>query len=141
MLKIPILPKTTWETNSSATVSEFHSEDVHRVDRQHWFDCSMWPEATDEKRVYYTTFLKALTNLSWTSLGDIAPFADDPKVPHKDLRTIALSVINRCHVLTDCDWKGEEFPGGCCPLFRPVFTENGFCYTFNSRFSENNIPW
>ncbi|CAB3373731.1 Hypothetical predicted protein [Cloeon dipterum] len=41
-------------------------------------------------------------------------------------------------ILGTCYWKGKEI--GCDVAFRLQITEEGFCYSFNSKTSENPIP-
>ncbi|XP_023310115.1 sodium channel protein Nach [Anoplophora glabripennis] len=48
-------------------------------------------------------------------------------------------LMNTCdEVFQECYWKLDAY--NCCDGFFPVFTENGFCYTFNSRHYERKIP-
>ncbi|KAE8738754.1 hypothetical protein FOCC_FOCC015764 [Frankliniella occidentalis] len=49
-------------------------------------------------------------------------------------------VVSRCNVLLDCAYKGE-LDLDCCNFFSPIFTEHGFCYTFNLRFNETEWPY
>lgn len=52
---------------------------------------------------------------------------------------VPMQVVSRCHVLIECAWKGEA-EQDCCPYFTPIFTENGFCYSFNLGFNETDWP-
>ncbi|CAH2992146.1 unnamed protein product [Chilo suppressalis] len=51
-----------------------------------------------------------------------------------------LKIVRRCDELFyDCEFKGDSEE--CCDLLVPVFTEMGFCYSFNSRHAEKTWPW
>ncbi|XP_071050746.1 sodium channel protein Nach [Onthophagus taurus] len=55
-----------------------------------------------------------------------------------DLRDFAMQFVKSCeNVFTECIWKSESYV--CCDGFFPIFTEIGFCYTFNSRHYEMNV--
>ncbi|RZC35753.1 sodium channel protein Nach-like, partial [Asbolus verrucosus] len=57
-----------------------------------------------------------------------------------DLKQTAFELMNRCEeIFENCEWKSYNF--SCCDEFFPVFTEKGFCYTFNSRHYEKQTPW
>lgn len=48
--------------------------------------------------------------------------------------------MNRCEeIFESCEFK--SYNTNCCDYFLPVFTEKGFCYTFNSRHYEKKVPW
>ncbi|KAJ1532259.1 hypothetical protein ONE63_000875 [Megalurothrips usitatus] len=99
----------------------------------------VWKDADEEKRAYYDGFLTALANISYDSLAALQPYVDDATLPQTDLKQIVYEVVSRCHVLVECAWKGD-MELDCCPFFTPIFTENGFCYTFNMRFNETEWP-
>ncbi|XP_057661229.1 pickpocket protein 28-like [Diorhabda carinulata] len=47
-------------------------------------------------------------------------------------------ISNKCEDIFDtCHWKSTTY--NCCDIFYPVFTENGFCYTFNSKHYDRNL--
>ncbi|XP_025416588.1 sodium channel protein Nach-like isoform X2 [Sipha flava] len=49
-------------------------------------------------------------------------------------------VVYHCEdLMFDCTFKGE--PYNCCSGFEPIFTEYGFCYSFNSRHVVLDWPW
>lgn len=53
----------------------------------------------------------------------------------KPLRAYAFATSLECAQLFDlCRYKDEDVP--CCELFHPVYTEHGFCYSFNGRFTD-----
>lgn len=53
---------------------------------------------------------------------------------HKtSLRKLAFKVAMKCEdLLYKCFFRGEEIP--CCEYFQPIYTERGFCYSFNARY-------
>ncbi|XP_034240067.1 sodium channel protein Nach-like [Thrips palmi] len=99
-----------------------------------------WKDANEEKRTYYENFLVALANISYDSIGLLEPYFDDPDLPQTNLKQIVYEVVSRCHVLVECAWKGDP-ELDCCPFFTPIFTENGFCYSFNLAFNETEWPY
>jgi acid-sensing ion channel, other len=49
------------------------------------------------------------------------------------LRQLVFKVAVLCEDLFyDCSFRGESIP--CCDYFKPIYTERGFCYGFNSRY-------
>ena len=98
-----------------------------------------WKDADETKRAYYEAFLVALANISYDSLDALLPYTEDADLPQHGLKEIVFEVVSRCHVLVECAWKGDA-ELNCCPYFRPIFTEHGFCYSFNLRFTETQWP-
>jgi acid-sensing ion channel, other len=49
------------------------------------------------------------------------------------LRQLVFKVAMSCeNLFFGCKFRGEEIP--CCEYFKPLYTERGFCYGFNSRY-------
>lgn len=49
------------------------------------------------------------------------------------LRQLAFKVAMKCDDLFyACSYRGEEI--SCCEYFTPLFSERGFCYSFNARY-------
>lgn len=51
-----------------------------------------------------------------------------------DLRSMAFDFARTCDQLfkpRSCTFRGKKYQ--CCEIFLPIYTERGFCYTFNSR--------
>lgn len=49
------------------------------------------------------------------------------------LRQLVFKVAMSCETLFyNCMFSGERIP--CCDYFKPIYTERGFCYSFNSRY-------
>jgi acid-sensing ion channel, other len=49
------------------------------------------------------------------------------------LRQLVFKVAMSCESLFyDCKFRGESIP--CCEYFKPLYSERGFCYGFNSRY-------
>ncbi|CAH0555414.1 unnamed protein product [Brassicogethes aeneus] len=87
-------------------------------------------------------YLQALTNLSLDNIDKFVkiPIKIDFIKKEKNLRSLVFNLMNKCEDVFDtCTWKSYNY--SCCEGFFPVFTENGFCYTFNSRQYERRIPW
>ncbi|XP_019871698.2 sodium channel protein Nach [Aethina tumida] len=57
----------------------------------------------------------------------------------KNLRDFIFQLMIKCeNVFEKCIWKTIIY--SCCNVFFPVFTEIGFCYTFNSEHYEKIMP-
>ena len=86
--------------------------------------------------------MERLTTLSYDSVESFRheiTTTSDNRV-NFDLKQVAFELMNRCEEIFDsCEFKSYEID--CCSHFFPVFTETGFCYTFNSRHYEKKIPW
>lgn len=49
------------------------------------------------------------------------------------LRQLVFKVAMKCDDLFyACSYRGEEIP--CCDYFTPLYSERGFCYSFNARY-------
>uniref|UniRef100_A0A1I8N4R5 Amiloride-sensitive sodium channel n=1 Tax=Musca domestica TaxID=7370 RepID=A0A1I8N4R5_MUSDO len=85
---------------------------------------------------YIVPFLELLPSLSYETFNEAAVIASSVEmeaVHQKTLRQWAFeSVINCEDVLTECKYRDE--PIKCCEAFKPVYTEHGYCFAFNSRF-------
>ena len=50
-----------------------------------------------------------------------------------NLRHLAYKVGIKCEDLLEiCKYKDEEI--SCCDYFNPIYSEHGFCYSFNARY-------
>ncbi|KAK5644500.1 hypothetical protein RI129_005800 [Pyrocoelia pectoralis] len=59
---------------------------------------------------------------------------------NRSIRQLIVELMSPCEKLfTQCQWKSIDYD--CCTSFLPIFTENGFCYSFNSRHYERKDPW
>lgn len=86
---------------------------------------------------YYLRFLKALPALSYDTLGTINEtlrnVSQREEVRGKNLRQLAFKVGIKCDELFEiCKYKDEEIT--CCEYFMPLYSEQGLCYSFNSRY-------
>ncbi|XP_034244838.1 sodium channel protein Nach-like [Thrips palmi] len=101
-----------------------------------------WPDAEDDKKEYYSQFLAALANVSYEGLPSLLPFVQDAELPQTGLREMAFAVFSQCHVFTQCAYKQslEDDAKDCCSFLHPIFTENGFCYSFNLNHTMKDMP-
>ncbi|XP_044755808.1 sodium channel protein Nach-like [Coccinella septempunctata] len=81
-------------------------------------------------------FLEFSTTLSYDNLREIGPYTKlNLSSVEKSFKKVMYSLMNKCEdVFESCEWKSK--PYNCCEGFFPVFTESGFCYSFNSRHHE-----
>ncbi|KAK9889769.1 hypothetical protein WA026_007148 [Henosepilachna vigintioctopunctata] len=85
--------------------------------------------------------LELLTELSYDNIKEVKKFRKyESAFTEKSIRNLVFPLMNKCEdVFEECDWKAK--PYNCCEGFFPVFTESGFCYSFNSRHYEKKCPW
>ncbi|KAK4875187.1 hypothetical protein RN001_011609 [Aquatica leii] len=97
-----------------------------------------FPEVNDTKELEF--FLEKLSLLSFPTLLDFKKYTTSRYVSNKtDLKKFIFEFLNPCEeIFKSCLWKSEDYD--CCKGFYPVFTETGFCYSFNSRHYERKIP-
>lgn len=51
----------------------------------------------------------------------------------QSLRELVFKVHVNCEdIFESCSFKNEKEK--CCSIFKPIYTEQGFCYAFNSRY-------
>jgi acid-sensing ion channel, other len=49
------------------------------------------------------------------------------------LRQIMFNLGMLCEdLIYDCNFRGNDI--SCCSFFKPVYTERGFCFSFNARY-------
>lgn len=83
-------------------------------------------------------FLSAIPNFSYGSDG-LKSFVfsdvvrrDVHRLALADPRALAFQLASSCYdVLRSCKFSNKEFD--CCDVFLPIYSEHGFCYSFNSR--------
>ncbi|XP_046403250.1 sodium channel protein Nach-like [Ischnura elegans] len=93
-------------------------------------------------------FSQILIHLAEISYGNIDVFKEytDSTLQDKNLRNICMKIYSHCEdIFKDCSWKGKE-QGSCCfpnnpNGLKPLFTDHGFCYAFNSQKTEDIWPW
>ncbi|EFA10172.2 sodium channel protein Nach [Tribolium castaneum] len=95
---------------------------------------------SDPSLGYSVGLLTELTKLSFDSIRELT-FKIKPSASNTfDLKEVAFELMNRCEeIFESCEFK--SYKSNCCEDFFPVFTEKGFCYTFNSRHYEKKLPW
>ncbi|XP_058127127.1 sodium channel protein Nach [Anopheles ziemanni] len=88
----------------------------------------------------YEPFLKLLTQLSYANLREVAAMLSD--LPARktlrtfNLRDLVFRVAVRCNdTFAMCRYKDEDID--CCEMFKPMYTEHGFCFAFNARYTNN----
>ncbi|XP_059482845.1 pickpocket protein 19-like isoform X2 [Neocloeon triangulifer] len=85
--------------------------------------------------ISYPTYHRPFQFLNYNMSG--RPLMKDVNVTQ-----LMLRVMPRCSdILVACFWKGMKI--NCCDTFRVQRTEEGFCYSFNSRTAEraDGQPW
>ncbi|CAH2075249.1 unnamed protein product, partial [Iphiclides podalirius] len=108
----------------------------------------VWPSKAPENA---SDMLRWLSTLSYRSIVEstskfvvqpdlVGHSVMDAPVPAMDPKEAVFSIVQRCEsAFFDCEWKGDSEE--CCDLLAPVFTEMGFCYSFNSKHAERSWPW
>ena len=91
----------------------------------------------EESFEQFIPVLKSLSQLTYENLGltyeALMNVSNDLKLGKDNLRQLAFKVRVKCEDLLEiCKYKDEEIP--CCEHFSPLYSEQGFCYSFNSRY-------
>jgi len=86
----------------------------------------------------FVPFLEMLTRLSYDDLSEASDIvAKTPKIVLKNqmtLRQLGFKVAIKCdEFLHHCKYRGEVI--NCCEFFEPIYSERGFCYSFNARYN------
>ncbi|XP_067641904.1 sodium channel protein Nach isoform X2 [Eurosta solidaginis] len=88
------------------------------------------------KATTITPFLELLTSLNFENINEAYALAQSipgNSLKQLNLREAAFKARVSCeNTITDCKYRDE--PITCCTHFRTVYTENGICFAFNSRF-------
>ena len=86
----------------------------------------------------FEPFLKALTTLSYKTMSiahEISLNISDEKTlkSKRILRSLVFDVAIDCNKTFQlCKYKDELI--NCCDDFLTIYTENGYCFSFNSRY-------
>lgn len=85
----------------------------------------------------YIPILKLLPQMAYGKFRSMSRallnMSTELNVKNKNLRQLTFKVAVKCQELFSmCKYKDEEIP--CCEYFHPVYTENGFCFSFNARY-------
>lgn len=85
----------------------------------------------------YLPVLKALPKLSYDTFGGmyeaILNMSGGLEMKNKNLRQLAFKVGIKCDELLEmCKYKDEDIT--CCEYFMPLYSEQGLCYSFNTRY-------
>uniref|UniRef100_A0A182J395 Uncharacterized protein n=1 Tax=Anopheles atroparvus TaxID=41427 RepID=A0A182J395_ANOAO len=88
----------------------------------------------------YEPFLKLMTQLSYANIREVAAMLGDmpssPALRTANLRDLVFRVAVRCNdTFAVCRYKDEDID--CCEMFKPMYTEHGFCFAFNARYTNN----
>lgn len=81
--------------------------------------------------------LKSLPRMSYDTFGllqeAVLNMSDELDIKKYNLRQLAFKVAIKCEDLLEiCKYKDEEI--SCCDYFYPLYSEHGFCYSFNTRY-------
>lgn len=92
----------------------------------------------ENKRQEIRELLETLPNLSYgdkdlrSVLLTESAIAEIKKLPVDDLRALVFDLALSCaEIFNSCRFKNKSIE--CCDKFKPIYTEKGFCYSFNSR--------
>jgi acid-sensing ion channel, other len=87
----------------------------------------------------FIPFLQALTRLSYDNMADAytasSNVTKETSLEDKELRQLMFSVAIKCEeTFAWCRYKDDGI--NCCDFFLPVYSEHGFCFGFNSRYTD-----
>lgn len=85
----------------------------------------------------YEPFLQMMTQLSYAVMDEAVALSenvsDKKALQDRDLRKLVFKMAIGCpQMFGYCRYKDE--PIDCCVYFKPVYSEHGFCYSFNARY-------
>ncbi|XP_001664229.2 sodium channel protein Nach [Aedes aegypti] len=91
----------------------------------------------------YEPFLKLLTQMSYGVLDKLVALGSNISDTNglvmkslQNLRKLVFKMAIGCtKTFVDCRYKDE--PIDCCAYFKQVYSEHGFCYSFNARYVSN----
>ncbi|KAG8240381.1 hypothetical protein J437_LFUL002522 [Ladona fulva] len=91
--------------------------------------------------IYMSNFLINLACLNYNNLKNFKGYVHANNLPQNDLRNLMWEVEAHCEdIFKDCKWKDGMLNSCCAPEnpfgMRPIFTDHGFCYSFNSHKAE-----
>jgi acid-sensing ion channel, other len=113
----PLSPSDPEKVNSTATNVEGASEENFEA---------LLPLLKSLPELSYFTFSQtqeALANMTEAKL-DFSKY---------NIRELAFELGVKCEDLLEiCKYKDEEI--SCCEYFSPIYSEHGFCYSFNPRY-------
>ena len=82
----------------------------------------------------FQQFLKDLPSLSYEHFPtSYDSFDSENVIFEENMRELAFEVGIKCgSVFNSCKYRGKEV--SCCKVFKPFYTEHGFCYAFNGKY-------
>ncbi|CRK90740.1 CLUMA_CG004432, isoform A [Clunio marinus] len=94
-------------------------------------------DADDETFGEFIPVLEALPRLTFDTFAKtyeaVFNMSDEVDLTKISLRQLAFKVPVKCEDLLEiCKYKDEEI--SCCEYFLPIYSEHGFCYSFNTRY-------
>uniref|UniRef100_A0A336MSG0 CSON005221 protein n=1 Tax=Culicoides sonorensis TaxID=179676 RepID=A0A336MSG0_CULSO len=94
------------------------------------------PEMNNTK---YNDFLERIPRLSYRTMEHfyeaLSNISDEEAVKKANFRQIAFMTAISCNnTFTSCKYKDEDID--CCEYFKPMYSENGFCYIFNGKYKD-----
>lgn len=85
----------------------------------------------------YEPFLQMLTQLSYGVMNEMVTLSenvsDKKSMQNRDLRNLVFKLAIGCGETFKGCWYKDE-PIDCCAYFKQVYSEHGFCYSFNARY-------
>ncbi|XP_031341381.1 sodium channel protein Nach-like [Photinus pyralis] len=108
-------------------------ENIQNYIKRHFANASNAEELTNS--------LRQLTLLSADSMVNFKSIANKGYISNTtSIKQLIFQLITPCQKIFErCQFKTAYYD--CCEGFFPIFTENGVCYTFNSRHYERKVPW
>lgn len=92
----------------------------------------------DDNYLDYVPILEILSRLSYDNMEmayqEVSNLKEKLANEKKTtLRQLVFDVAMPCeNLFYDCKFRGESI--SCCDFFKPVYTERGFCFGFNTRY-------
>lgn len=121
--------------HDSSSVNETAAASVGANDKDNNSDDENNAEGDNSEE--FLSILKLLPRMSYETFGSIQEailnMSAELDVSKHNLRQLAFKVAIKCEELLEiCKYKDEEI--SCCDFFYPLYSEHGFCYSFNTRY-------
>jgi acid-sensing ion channel, other len=100
--------------------------------------CPLDPFATDGNQTYdYDDSKDQYLQLIETLKSEIISEEYERNNGQSSLREVVFNIAIKCEELfNDCKFRGNDIP--CCNIFKPIYSERGFCFSFNAQYFGNN---
>ncbi|PSN38910.1 hypothetical protein C0J52_16366, partial [Blattella germanica] len=93
-----------------------------------------FPSVDEEKKKSYAEFLTQVGSISYENINKFLELKPLDGIDTSNFRKIVEEVVVKCkNFIGYCNYKGKKID--CCQRIKPLLTEVGYCFSFNSKFA------